>query len=437
MAQAHRRFRSDSSYALSTSGPSVTRSLSVLQDIYGDDFARAFSVRLWDGTYVRAVQDERYIFHVNAPHALRAAFTPPVDLNPGRSFAHRLIDIEGELEFAVAELERAVQRIPKWHLPLLAAKLALLPAPPALNDDGAALRGQAHSLRRDREAIGFHYDLPAAFYRSFLDRNLVYSCAYFRNPVDSLDDAQISKLDHILRKLRVAPGEELLDIGCGFGALVIRAAGEFGAHATGITLSHTQYDEARRRVAAEGLEGRITIALRDYRELERARFDKIASVGMVEHVGRENLAVYFSTLFGLLRPGGLLLNHGIADQSPDRRGWRSSGFIGRYVFPDGDLIPLAQMLSFAERAGFEVRDVESLREHYAKTLRAWRERLERNTAAVIAETSEFTYRVYNLYLAGSAHGFASGRMNLFQSLLAKPGDAGRVDLPPTRAELYS
>jgi cyclopropane-fatty-acyl-phospholipid synthase len=278
-------------------------SLSVLRNVFGDQFAREFSVRLWDGTEVTASDRKRFVLSVNVPVALRAACAPPLDLNPGRPFIHRIIDIEGDIEYAFASLERAVPRIPKWRIPLLAAKLAQLPRePPHTAQDVPAARreGNVHSQARDREAIGLHYDLPVTFYRTFLDRNLVYSCGYFRTEGDTLDDAQVAKIDHTLRKLRLSPGERLLDVGCGFGALVMRAAERFGAEATGITLSRTQCDEARWRVAEHGLEERVSIELRDYRDLDGRQFDKIVSIGMFEHVGRERLTTYFSTLFRAL-----------------------------------------------------------------------------------------------------------------------------------------
>src|SRR5271156_636886 len=438
MAQAHRSFRINTGNDVVAAHREnhVELSLSILRDFFGDAFARDFSVRLWDGTCVRSSGPEQFIFRVNAPYALRAAFMPPLDLNPGRAFVHEFIDCDGDVEAVVAAVERASALLPAWRMAALALKVAMLPPEPREGDGTVAqLRGKAHTPGRDREAVGYHYDQPASFYRTFLDENLVYSCAYFsRGEAMTLDEAQIAKLDHVLTKLRVAPGDRLLDIGCGFGALAIRAAERFGASVTGITLSRTQHEEARRRVGERGLDDRVSIELRDYRELDGRRYDKVTSVGMVEHVGRERLNDYFRLIFKLLRPGGLFLNHGIADQSPKRTGYRAgSDFIGRYVFPDGDLVPIGQLLSSAERAGFEVRDVESLREHYAKTLRTWHERLLRNAGAAIAASSETTLRIFNLYLAGSAHGFAAGRMNVFQTLLVKPYEDGHIDLPATRA----
>jgi cyclopropane-fatty-acyl-phospholipid synthase len=254
--------------------------------------------------------------------------------------------------------------------------------------------------------------------------------------VTSLDDAQRAKLDLVLDKVRLRAGQTFLDIGCGWGALVIRAA-ERGARAHGITLSRSQYEEAQRRIAAAGLEGRARVELRDYRDLGDVTYDAVASVGMVEHVGRERLAEYFTCAFRALREGGLFLNHGIVQQSRDGKGWRAGNdFIGRYVFPDGDLVPLDVTTRAAESAGFEVRDVENLREHYARTLRAWVANLATHRDEVVAMTDSRTERVWRLYMAGSARGFALGRMGLMQTLLAKPRADGTSCVPPTRRDLY-
>jgi cyclopropane-fatty-acyl-phospholipid synthase len=265
---------------------------------------------------------------------------------------------------------------------------------------------------------------------------MVYSCGYWDDGVASLDEAQIAKIDYTLRKVRLRPDELLLDIGCGWGALVIRAAQAFGARALGITLSRSQYEEAQRQIAAAGLGDRVRIELRDYRDLRGETFDKVVSVGMVEHVGRERLDTYFRAAYDALREGGLFLNHGIAQQSRDGKGYRVGGFMARYVFPDGDLIGIDAALRAAERTGFEIRDVENLREHYARTLRSWYANLEAHRDEAIAATSERTFRIWRIYLAGSARNFRRGQMGLFQTLLAKNRD-GRSSVPATRRDLYA
>ncbi|MBV9438757.1 MAG: class I SAM-dependent methyltransferase [Candidatus Eremiobacteraeota bacterium] len=416
--------------------PLAERSLAVLRTLFGARLGRDMGARLWDGTAV-GDGDERFTLAVNAPFALRAAFTPPLDANPGRAFVEGWLDIAGDTEAALDACERAVANLPKLALARLFTLLARLPSPPRIRDDGAArLHGRRHSRRRDAAAIGFHYDQPVAFYRSFLGSDLVYSCAYWDDGVADLDGAQHAKLDLVLDKLRLRAGQTFLDIGCGWGALVIRAARR-GARALGITLSRRQHEEAVRRIAEAGLADRARVELRDYRELGEQRFDAIASVGMVEHVGRERLRKYFASAYRALRDGGLFLNHGIVSQARDGKGYRAGrDFLGRYVFPDGDLPPLDVSLRAAEASGFEVRDIENLREHYARTLRTWVANLRAAHADAVAVTDERTERIWRLYMNASARGFALGRLGLMQTLLAKPRADGTSDVPPTRRDLY-
>ena len=290
-------------------------------------------------------------------------------------------------------------------------------------------------MQRDRDAIRFHYDQPIEFYRTFLDSDLTYSCAYFDTATQSLDEAQRAKADYALRKLRIRPGETLLDIGCGWGALVIRAAKTFGAISLGITLSGAQYEEAKRRIHAMGIADRARVELRDYRGIGELSFDKIVSVGMFEHVGRSKLRDYFERVFSILKPGGLFLNHGIANQSRRNDG-KTTGFMERFVFPDGELISISDALRLAESVGFEVRDVENLREHYTRTLRHWVNNIETRRTDATASAGEQSYRAWRLYMAGSAQGFRSGRLGVFQALLAKPDGGGAVAIPMTRRDLY-
>ena len=415
--------------------PAVSIADEALRLLFGDEYLAQFAVAFWDGTKLPAAQSERFTFRVNHPGALRAAFSPPVDLNAGRAFAAALIDVDGDIVFAVDALLRASGAMTFPQSASLLRQLRRLPKAPLPPLREAKLHGKVHSQARDREAIGFHYDQPVEFYRTFLDKQLVYSCAYYDDGVATLDEAQSAKLDYTLSKLRLRDGEKLLDIGCGWGAMVVRAAERFGAYAVGITLSQAQYDEAQRRIKLACVGKRARVELRDYRDLGDERFDKIVSVGMFEHVGRAKLPEYFAAAYDALRPGGLFLNHGIADQSDGRKGGRASGFMERFIFPDGELVAVSDALAIAERTGFEVRDVENLREHYARTLRDWVAGLERNRKTAVAAAGEQSYRAWRLYMGGSAQGFASGRLGIFQSLLAKPA-AGRVDLPPTRRDLY-
>ena len=416
--------------------PNARIAAAVLRLIFGDAYARRFSVRLWEGTEIAAIENAAFTLRVNHPGALRAAFTPPVDLNAGRVFAAGLLDVDGEMEAAVDELLHVMDR-PKGAMVMrLAVLLRRLPHAPMPELREARLSGKRHSLGRDRAAIGFHYDQPVAFYRTFLDRELVYSCAYFDDGITTLDDAQRAKIDYTLRKLRLRRGERLLDIGCGWGALVVRAAQEYGAYVLGVTLSERQYEEAQRRIREAGIEERARVERWDYRELPAMTFDKIVSIGMFEHVGRERLAEYFGTAFKLLHSGGLFLNHGIAQQGAAHDG-KAGGFMSRFIFPDGELVHVSEALRVAESVGFEVRDVENLREHYMRTLRLWVENLEAHRTDAVAVAGEQSYRAWRLYMAGSAQGFRAGRMGLYQSLLAKAEKDGSVPLPPTRRDLYS
>lgn len=293
-----------------------------------------------------------------------------------------------------------------------------------------------HSRGADRKAIEYHYDVSNDFYGLFLDREMVYSCAYYRNDRDDLDLAQAQKLDYILGKLRVARNERFLDIGCGWGALIMRAARR-GAIATGVTISENQYRLARERISAAGLEDRCRVELLDYRDIRGAgAYDKIASVGMFEHVGLRNLPGYFARLRSLLAPGGLLLNHGITSSDPDSRpvGQGAGAFIERYVFPQGELPHLALVLREMARAGFEVADVESLRRHYARTCHQWASRLESRHEEAVRIAGGRRVRIWEIYLAGCAYGFGKAWMNIYQ-ILAAVAPAG-PGLPMTREDLY-
>ena len=416
---------------------SADRTLSILRTLFGQRFARNFAIELWDGTRIDALESPLFTLKINEPFALRAAFAPPLDLSPGRAFVEKWIDIEGDIEACIDVLESSIEAFPRLALPKMIAQLLQLPKAPPATDDGVQLSGKRHSKKRDADAIGFHYDQPIAFYQNFLDSRMVYSCAYWDDGVQTLDEAQVAKIDHTLRKVRLRPGERLLDIGCGWGALVIRAAQQFGAHALGVTLSRGQHEEAQRRIAEAGVGDKVRVELRDYRDLRGETFDKIVSVGMVEHVGRERLTTYFRTAYDALRDGGLFLNHGITQQSRDGKGYRVSGFMDRYVFPDGDLVSVDTTLRRAEAVGFEVRDVENLREHYARTLRSWYANLETRRDEIIAATDERTYRIWKIYMTGSARSFWRGQMGLIQTLLAKSERGGPANVPPTRRDLYA
>jgi cyclopropane-fatty-acyl-phospholipid synthase len=295
---------------------------------------------------------------------------------------------------------------------------------------------KAHSKEENRDAVQFHYDVSNEFYALWLDRAMVYSCAYFETPDTDLGEAQQAKLDHICRKLTLRPDERFLDIGCGWGALVIHAAQRYGVRAHGVTLSPQQLKVARERIAQAGLEDRVSVELLDYRDLPGdSVYDKIASVGMFEHVGLKNLPAYFATAHRLLKPHGLFLNHGITH---DSEGWRESvftEFINRYVFPDGQLDKISNIQRVMEAARFEIADVEALRPHYALTLRHWVARLESNHVRALQYVNEATYRVWRLYMAACALDFEAGGIGIYQVLASKRA-AGNVPLPLTRRHLY-
>ena len=265
---------------------------------------------------------------------------------------------------------------------------------------------------------------------------MVYSCAYFNDPNESLDQAQRNKLDHICRKLRLKAGERLLDIGCGWGALICWAAQQYGVSAHGITLSRQQHEYTRTKIRDLGLEKQVTVELRDYRDLpENAAFDKVSSIGMFEHVGLKNLPVYFRAVGRVLRPGGLFLNHGITDNEEGRQNTVGMEFIKRYVFPDGELDSVSNVQRVMERTGFDITYLEALRPHYALTLRHWVRRLEAQQKEVLAHVSEATYRVWRLYMAGCAAQFEQGAIGVYQILAANRQD-GLVGLPLTRRDLH-
>ena len=294
----------------------------------------------------------------------------------------------------------------------------------------------SHTRAQDREAIQYHYDVSNAFYAEWLDPAMVYSCAYFAQGDETLAAAQQQKIDHILTKLRLQPGQTLLDIGCGWGALVLRAAQQFGARCVGITLSQNQFDEATARVRAAGLQDRVDIRLQDYRDI-KGPFDRISSVGMFEHVGLKNLVSYFRIIHDLLAPGGWALNHGITSTDP-QNGETSHGggrFIDRYVFPQGELPHIGTVLTTMQEGGLEPFDIESLRRHYARTLQCWSDGFEAKTERLKALVPEKTWRIWRMYLVGSQWAFEHDELSLFQVLCRRSGQ-GAASLPWSRGWVY-
>lgn len=418
----------------------VSKCLLILEEAFRELHPRNFAVRLWDGSVLppEPGRPSRFTLVIRNPAALRTLFLSANELALGEAFIYGDIDIEGEIGCAFRLADHLVRHRPgmgerfRW-----ARRLLSLPA--GNPSSRAVLRpkidGTLHSADRDRKAVTYHYDLSNDFYALWLDRRMIYSCACFSAPSDGIDAAQERKLDLVCRKLRLRPGERFLDIGCGWGGLLIHAAGRYGVEGVGITLSGPQAELAGERIRESGLAGRCRVEVRDYRAMQGdGLFDKIASIGMVEHVGLSRLPDYFRQAFRLLRPGGAFLNHGIA-LNPAYPAPPGPSFSDSYIFPDGEILPLSAMLRAAEEEGFEVRDVECLREHYVLTLNRWRKRLEARGEEAKRIVGEVTCRAWRLYLAGAAHTFAEGRNSVHQALLVRP-DNGKSGLPLTREDWY-
>jgi cyclopropane-fatty-acyl-phospholipid synthase len=398
-------------------------------------------LRAWDGSV--AGPAEAPVLIVRSPQAVRRLVWAPGELGLARAYVAGELDAEGDdLYAAFSALSSGGRLVPgdepagpslAQRLDLVRTGLALgvvgrAPVPPP-EEIRVARHGRIHSRRRDAAAVSHHYDVGNDFYRLVLGPSMVYSCALWADENVSLEAAQEAKLDLVCRKLALAPGMRLLDVGCGWGSLAIHAAERYGVDVVGITLSQEQAALARKRVAEAGLTGRIDIRVQDYRTLDDGPFDAISSVGMAEHVGRAKLPGYAATLAGLLRPGARLLNHAISWDAGETV-WRPDSFIARYVFPDGELISIGDMLNALTTADLEVLDVEALRRHYALTLRAWVRNLDEHWDEAVAETSEGRARVWRLYMSASALAFEAGAMGINQVLLQRPGGS----LPPLRPD---
>ena len=378
------------------------------------------SIELWNGKRYALADHPRITLRVPQAKALRYFARP--DLSTlGEAYVEGHIDVEGPIEEvlgAAEALSRELGRVAKDRLPLF--------------------RHQ-HTKKRDAEAIRYHYDVSNEFYALWLDRRMVYSCAYFKSGEEDIDAAQEQKLDHICRKLLLRPGDRFLDIGCGWGALTLWAAEKYGAQATGITLSENQHALANERIRDAGLAERCKVLLQDYRDVPgEAVFDKIASIGMFEHVGLKNLPLYFGAIRRLLREGGIVLNHGITSVDTENRpvGLGAGDFVEKYVFPYGELPHLSLVIKEMGAAGLEVMDVETLRLHYAETLTHWSRRLEANRERAREHAGDKRLRIWRLYLAGCAHAFRRGWVSIQQVLASKSDDPTRAALPWTRDYIY-
>jgi cyclopropane-fatty-acyl-phospholipid synthase len=384
--------------------------------------SRPFQVRFWDGGAVPATETPAPTFFVRRPTALAHFLLAPGSLGLGRAY------VEGSL--AVDDLDAAFIVVDGFEPPPLSAsdraRLALgiaaaavpggVPRRPALE---LVLHGQRHTAERDARAVRYHYDVGNEFFRLFLDESMTYSCAIFSRGAQTLEEAQLTKLDLVAGKLRLEPGMEVLDVGCGWGSFAIHAARQYGARVTGITLSEPQAALARERVSVAGLDGMVEIRVTDYRELRSSSFDAIASIGMSEHVGERQIDRYAASLFGLLRPGGTLLNHAISALDPAAEPLRDE-FSTRYVFPDGEPLPLSRVQLALERAGFHSDHVEGFRQDYATTLRHWADRLDDHLDEAEALAGAERTRVWRLYLRAARHGFDAALTAVYQVRAHRP-----------------
>lgn len=411
-------------------------------------------IRAWDGSEVGPV--DAPVLVVRNRRALRRLLWRPGELGLARAWVAGDLEVDGSLYQALDLLSgmmwqrdepepaarKRTGRLAALRDPSVrrTARDALALAGPGLPpsappEEVRGRTGSRHSLRRDRQAISHHYDVGNDFYERVLGPSMVYSCAYWDEGAGTLEEAQQAKLDLICRKLSLREGQRLLDVGCGWGSMVLHAAKRYGVRAVGITLSSEQAAYARKRIAEEGLTDRVEVRVQDYREIKDGPFDAISSIGMAEHVGSAQYRAYATALYGLLRPGGRLLNHQIARRPlQDEESYKVDEFIDRYVFPDGELAPVGSTIALIEEAGFEVRDVEALREHYARTLRRWVENLEEHWDECVRLTSPGRARVWRLYMAASALSFERNRIGVNHVLAVRTPASGESGLPPTRAQ---
>jgi cyclopropane-fatty-acyl-phospholipid synthase len=401
-------------------------------------------LRAWDGSM--AGDDNSPLVEVGSPDAVRYLAHEPNELGLARAYISGNLHFAGEVYDILRSLPLDDDRPHSWsmsvkqkaELATLVARAGALGRAPALPPEEAAVTGRRHSKDRDRTAVTHHYDVGNDFYRLVLGESMVYSCAYWREDGSGpsgygLDDAQRDKLDLVCRKLGLhvaGSSKRLLDVGCGWGSMLLHAATTYGVRGVGITLSEPQAQLARERLAGAGVADRVEVRVQDYRDVDGGPYDVISSIGMAEHVGEAGYTEYARRLHELLAPGGRLLNHQISRRPGPPRDGRS--FIEAYVFPDGELLPLATTVGLLEEVGFEVRDVESLREHYALTLRRWVANLESSWDRAVSLTSEGRARVWRLYMAGSALSFEANRIGVNQVLAVRPGPGGASGLPRTR-----
>ncbi|MBV9411951.1 MAG: class I SAM-dependent methyltransferase [Acidimicrobiia bacterium] len=400
----------------------------LVEQVLGTNLPVAFEA--YDGSRCGPVDAPATIV-LRSPTALQRIITAPGELGFGRAYVAGDLDVEGSIWAALALRDRlpSVKLEPKQLLAavkLLGAAGLRRPTPPP---EEARLHGRRHSKSRDAAAIAHHYDVSNEFYALFLGSTMTYSCAVWADPSVGLDAAQDAKYELICRKLDLRPGTRLLDIGCGWGGMVMHAARHHGVTAVGVTLSRRQAELAEKRVAEAGLGNVVEIRMQDYRDVHDGPYDAISSIGMFEHVGLSQVREYFESVYSVLRPHGRFLNHAIG-RPPGFKRTRMSrrGFIDRYVFPDGELHEVGTIVSAIQDAGFEVRHLENLREHYALTLRAWVANLEANWDEAVAQAGLARARIWRLYMAGSALNFEAGHTQIHQ-VLATRSDDGISNMP--------
>jgi cyclopropane-fatty-acyl-phospholipid synthase len=410
----------------------------LLRAMVGPDAPVRFE--FWDGSAI-GPGDSVGTLEIRSPDALRRILWAPGELGVARAFVSGDITVVGDLYALLRVLRDAapgdLRSIGRRAVPALldaARRTGALGRPLPQPPEEARPAGRIHSPARDAQAISHHYDVGNDFYRLVLGPAMTYSCARFVSAEATLEEAQEAKHELICRKLGLParPGARLLDVGCGWGSMAMHAARHYGASVVGVALSREQVTEAKRRVAEEGLADQIEIRLQDYRDLHGETFDAISSIGMFEHVGETRMARYFETLVGLLAPTGRLLNHAISKPGGSFLGHRT--FVGRYVFPDGELVDVSVVVRAMQAAGFEVRDVESLREHYSRTLHAWVSNLEEHWNEAVALVGLPRANIWRLYMAASANGFDDGGLAIHQVLGVVPGADGRSDMPRTRVD---
>jgi cyclopropane-fatty-acyl-phospholipid synthase len=400
----------------------------VFEGIFGADLP--VRIECYDGSALGPADAPATVV-IGSPRVLRRVATAPGELGFARAYVAGELDVRGDLLFALAELRRRVEQVrvtPQQWLTVLRAVGPAAVRPLSPPPEEVRLRGRRHSRARDAAAISHHYDVSNEFYRLVLGPSMTYSCAVWPNFDATLEQAQEAKYELICRKLGLKEGMRLLDVGCGWGGMVMHAATHHGVQAVGVTISRRQAEWAEKAVAEAGLSDRVQIRLQDYRDVRDGPYDAISSIGMFEHVGLAQLRTYFDRLFALLRPEGRLLNHGISRPPGRRARFARRSFVDRYVFPDGELHEVGSVVSAIQRSGFEVRHVEGLREHYAVTLRAWVANLERRWDEAAAEVGPTRARIWRLYMAGAALNFEAGRTQIHQVLAVK-APLGRSGLP--------